>query len=91
MVDVYIFFSEVNNVQDKALNLLVFYFICVCYPKQKRVLKEKFKIFFKKSLFFKGLFLDFKIVIKVESLLNNFKDFSLVCFHLDMTTSCDKA
>ena len=36
------FFSEVSNVQDKRLNLLVSYFICVCYPKQNRVLKAKF-------------------------------------------------
>ena len=41
MVDVHTFFSEVSNVQDKALNLLVSYFICVCQPKQNRILKAK--------------------------------------------------
>ena len=40
-VTVQTFFSEVSNVQDKTMNLLVCYFIYVCHSKQKRVLKAK--------------------------------------------------
>ena len=36
------FFSKVSNVQNKRLNLLVCYFICVCHSEQKRDLKGIF-------------------------------------------------
>ena len=84
------FSLEISNVQDKRLSLLVYYFICVCYSKQKRILKVKFQLFLKKSCFFNSLFLDFDLVTKIESLLNNLKNFILVCFHLDIATNCNK-
>ena len=33
------FFSEVRNVEEKKIDLLVYYFICVCHSEPKCVLK----------------------------------------------------